>query len=104
VPEGSIELALIRPEQDRARAGKSDCGTPRRGSAGGERVEIAAAGDDDQAQRAWCPMTEPGPLCSAASPLGEQHRQIPLSRPCYRGHLSYAHGCWPTLECREENY
>ena len=101
VPQRSIEIALVGPQQDCAGARKSDCGAPSGGTAGCERVEVSPVGDDDQLQGAGGLASQSGPLSGASGLLGQLDSEIALCGPGDGRHLPHTHGGGLSLNCRE---
>jgi hypothetical protein len=75
------KVVLIGAKQDDALAGLGDGGAPGRGSAGGERIERAAVGDDDEAERTGITEPESRPLGGTVGGAGQLEGNRLLSRP-----------------------
>lgn len=75
------EVGLIGAEQDGALAGLGDGRSPGGGPAGGQRIERASIGHDDEAERPRVSQAQPGPLGGTIGGTGEVEGDRPLGRP-----------------------
>ena len=103
VAESADEIALIRAEENSPRSRERDGRAPGRGSTGGERVEEASVGDDDQAERTGIPAAQPGPVRRPIGELGQLGRHRSLGGPGHGRDPSHLDGRGRPLEQEGED-
>ncbi len=84
VPKRSVEVIAIGAKQDRAGTRQGNPGTPAGRASGGERVELAAIGNNDELKRTGHPAAETGPFGGAAL----RARAKSMARSRWPGHAT----------------
>ena len=96
------EVVLVGPEQNGALAGLGNGGAPRGRASRGERIERAAVGHDDEAERSGISQPQPGPLGRPVSHAGQIEGNRPLRRPRDDGDSTDLDRGRVTLELEDE--
>jgi len=102
VSQRTGEVVLIGAEQNGALTGLGDGRSPRRGPPGGEGIQRAAIGHDDEAERSRVSPSEPRPLGGAIGRAGQVEGNRPLGRPSDDGHPTDLDRGRVTLEQEDE--